>query len=92
VPIKPYFSKANSVLYENDGVYALANLRGGSEYGQAWHEAGMLQNKQNVFDGISFGGSLNLQNLIGMNLSVDLASLQAGAFGTNNVITLRMGL
>ena len=50
VSMKPYFSKANSILYENDGVYALANLRGGSEYGQDWHEAGMLQNKQNVFD------------------------------------------
>ena len=50
ISIKPYFSKANSILYENDGVYALANLRGGSEYGQDWHEAGMLHNKQNVFD------------------------------------------
>ena len=50
VSIKPYFSKANAILYENDGVYAIANLRGGSEYGQDWHEAGMLHNKQNVFD------------------------------------------
>ena len=50
ISIKPYFSKANSILYENDGVYAIANLRGGSEYGQNWHEAGMLHNKQNVFD------------------------------------------
>ena len=50
ISIKPYFSKANSFLYENDGVYAIANLRGGSEYGQDWHEAGMLHNKQNVFD------------------------------------------
>jgi prolyl oligopeptidase len=50
ISIKPYFSKANSILYENDGVYAIANLRGGSEYGQNWHEAGMLKNKQNVFD------------------------------------------
>ena len=50
ISIKPYFSKANSILYENDGVYAIANLRGGSEYGQDWHEAGMLHNKQNVFD------------------------------------------
>jgi prolyl oligopeptidase len=50
ISVKPYFSKANSILYENDGVYAIANLRGGSEYGQKWHEAGMLHNKQNVFD------------------------------------------
>ena len=50
ISIKPHFSKANSILYENDGVYAIANLRGGSEYGQNWHEAGMLHNKQNVFD------------------------------------------
>ena len=47
---KPYFSKVNSILLENEGVYALANLRGGGEYGQNWHEAGMLLNKQNVFD------------------------------------------
>ena len=50
ISIKPHFSKSNSILYENDGVYAIANLRGGSEYGQDWHEAGMLHNKQNVFD------------------------------------------
>ena len=50
VVIKPYFSKVNSILLENGGVYAVANLRGGGEYGQNWHEAGMLLKKQNVFD------------------------------------------
>ena len=50
VSLPPFFSVSNSVWLEMGGVYALANLRGGGEYGQAWHEAGMKLNKQNVFD------------------------------------------
>ncbi len=50
ISIEPYFNKSNSVLFENDGVYAIANIRGGGEYGQKWHEEGRLENKQNVFD------------------------------------------
>jgi prolyl oligopeptidase len=46
----PSFSPANLVWMEMGGIYALANLRGGGEYGEKWHEAGMLQTKQNVFD------------------------------------------
>lgn len=46
----PTFSVGNLVWMEMGGVYAQANLRGGGEYGKAWHEAGMKLNKQNVFD------------------------------------------
>ena len=46
----PYFSVTNVVLLEQGGIYALANLRGGGEYGENWHKAGMLHKKQNVFD------------------------------------------
>jgi len=46
----PTFSVGNLVWMEMGGVYAQANLRGGSEYGKPWHEAGMKLNKQNVFD------------------------------------------
>jgi len=48
--ITPGFNPLNIVLLENGVVYAVANLRGGGEYGEKWHRAGMLHNKQNVFD------------------------------------------
>jgi len=50
VSITPSFSATTAWWLEQGGVYAVANLRGGSEFGEAWHRAGMLQNKQNVFD------------------------------------------
>lgn len=50
ISYKPYFDVAKSVFIQNGGIYAVANLRGGSEYGEKWHKAGMLLNKQNVFD------------------------------------------
>ena len=48
--LTPSFDPTLVVLLENGGVYAAANLRGGGEYGEAWHRAGMLLKKQNVFD------------------------------------------
>ncbi|HEX6747376.1 MAG TPA: prolyl oligopeptidase family serine peptidase [Longimicrobium sp.] len=48
--VLPAYSSAVAVWLEMGGVYASANLRGGNEYGEAWHQAGMLANKQNVFD------------------------------------------
>ncbi|MBV9607973.1 MAG: S9 family peptidase, partial [Acidobacteria bacterium] len=46
----PAFSRGLYLWLEHGGVYALANLRGGSEFGEEWHRAGMLDKKQNVFD------------------------------------------
>jgi len=48
--MRPWFSVTNLIWLENNGVYALANIRGGGEYGENWHKAGMRLNKQNVFD------------------------------------------
>ena len=46
----PGFRPSAIMFVEQGGVFCEANLRGGSEYGEAWHKAGMLENKQNVFD------------------------------------------
>jgi prolyl oligopeptidase len=48
--LTPAFNARAVHWAEHDGVYAVANLRGGGEFGEAWHRAGMLDKKQNVFD------------------------------------------
>ncbi len=50
ISLTPAFSVANIILLEQGGVYAVANLRGGGEYGETWHIAGTKMNKQHVFD------------------------------------------
>lgn len=63
VSLTPSFNPAILRWLEKGGIYAVANLRGGSEYGEKWHRAGMLESKQNVFDDfISAGEYLIEQN------------------------------
>ncbi|MEM6769299.1 MAG: prolyl oligopeptidase family serine peptidase, partial [Bacteroidota bacterium] len=50
ISLSPGFSTFRIPMLENGAVFAMANLRGGGEYGEAWHQGGMLKNKQNVFD------------------------------------------
>lgn len=56
VSLTPAFSAPLFSWFEDGGVYAVANLRGGGEYGVAWHEAGKLANKQNVFNDMIAAG------------------------------------
>ncbi|MDA9564099.1 prolyl oligopeptidase family serine peptidase, partial [Flavobacteriales bacterium] len=50
ISIKPKFNVENTVFLENGGIYCVANMRGGGEYGEEWHKAGTKLQKQNVFD------------------------------------------
>lgn len=50
ISLTPYFSVIRLAFIEQGGIFALMNLRGGGEYGEAWHKAGTLTSKQNVFD------------------------------------------
>ena len=50
ISVNPGFSVARIPFLENGGIYVIANIRGGGEYGEAWHKAGTKMQKQNVFD------------------------------------------
>lgn len=62
ISMTPAFSPSQLVFLERGGVYAVACMRGGSEYGEDWHQAGMLENKQNVFDDFIAAGEWLIDN------------------------------
>lgn len=62
ISLTPSFAVSRLVWLENGGIFALANLRGGGEYGEEWHQAGILHNKQNVFDDFVAAGEWLIAN------------------------------
>ena len=65
ISLLPGFRKTHTAWKNLDGIFAVANLRGGGEYGDAWHDAGMLLNKQNVFDDFAYAAKYLHQNNYG---------------------------
>lgn len=62
IPLTPSFNVIRAVWLEQGGVYAVANLRGGGEYGKEWHKAGTKMQKQNVFDDFIAAGEYLIEN------------------------------
>ncbi|OYX09964.1 MAG: S9 family peptidase [Sphingomonadales bacterium 32-68-7] len=78
VSLTPSFSASRLAWVEAGGVFALANIRGGGEYGKAWHDGGRLANKQNVFDDfIAAGEFLKAQGIA----RADGLAIQGGSNG-----------
>jgi prolyl oligopeptidase len=78
ISLTPRFSTANTVWLEQGGIYAVANLRGGGEYGKEWHLAGTKMQKQNVFDDFIAAG----EYLIDKNYtSSDYLAIRGGSNG-----------
>nr|WP_157123890.1 prolyl oligopeptidase family serine peptidase [Allosphingosinicella indica] len=78
ISLTPAFSPTRLAWMEQGGVVAVANLRGGGEYGKAWHDGGRLQNKQNVFDDFIAAGEYLIRE--GISASGKLA-IQGGSNG-----------
>ncbi len=79
IPILPSFSKTFYTWMKQGGVLAVANLRGGAEYGDSWHEEGMLLNKQNVFDDFAYAAMhLHSENIGSKETTVSLGRSNGG--------------
>jgi prolyl oligopeptidase len=78
VSMTPGYSPTRMAWLERGGVYVVANLRGGGEYGKAWHDAGRLANKQNVFDDFIAAG----EHLVATGVTTrDQLAIQGGSNG-----------
>ncbi|RZN76046.1 MAG: S9 family peptidase, partial [Winogradskyella sp.] len=78
ISLTPSFSITNAVWMEQGGVYAVPNLRGGGEYGKAWHDAGTKMQKQNVFDDFIAAAEYLIEN---QYTSSDYLAIRGGSNG-----------
>ena len=78
ISLTPHFNTSNIILLENGGIYAVPNIRGGGEYGEAWHQAGIKTKKQNVFDDFIAAAQWLVDNKY---TSRDMLAIEGGSNG-----------
>jgi prolyl oligopeptidase len=78
ISMSPFFSITNAVWLEMGGIYAVANIRGGGEYGKKWHDAGIKTHKQNVFDDFIAAAEYLIENKY---TSSDYLAIKGGSNG-----------
>ena len=92
VNLTPGFSATNQVFVENGGVYAVPNLRGGGEFGEKWHKAGMFENKQNVFDDFIASGEWLIEHGYGSKKTLAISGGSNGGLLVGAALTQRPDL
>ncbi len=92
ISLTPSFSVMRLVWCERGGVYAQPTLRGGGEYGEAWHQAGMLERKQNVFDDFVAAAEYLLRNDYCTRSRLGIGGGSNGGLLVGAVMTQRPGL
>ena len=89
ISLTPAFTTLAAPFLERGGVYVVANLRGGAEYGEAWHEAGMLGKKQNVFDDFIAVAEYLIREQITSPAKLAISGRSNGGLLTSAVVTQR---
>jgi prolyl oligopeptidase len=90
--LTPRFSSMAALWIEQGGIYAVANIRGGGEFGEEWHRAGMLEKKQNVFDDFIAAGEWLIANKYTSSSKLAIIGYSNGGLLVGSCLTQRPDL